>query len=119
MKQHILTKVKGKWDAQPPKEKIWWVRNITAMLSSIASTIIKPILFPPLLDIMLSSPSSTIAALTGVTLILIVPAILSRYYLKITQEQIGGWMPYFTAGLITSLFLWLTLWTTAYTLLST
>ncbi|MEM1657609.1 MAG: hypothetical protein QXK94_01070 [Candidatus Jordarchaeales archaeon] len=111
--------MKEKWEAQPPKEKVWWIRSATAVLASVVSTIIRPVLNSFVFDLIWPSPASTIAALFGLTLILILPFLLSRIILKITPQQLGGWSPFFTSGIITALFLWITLWTVAYNVLAT
>nr|MDO8076921.1 hypothetical protein [Candidatus Freyarchaeota archaeon] len=40
--------------------------------------------------------------------------LVSYLYLKITPDMVGGWTSYLTTGLVTALFLWLTIWTVLY-----
>ncbi|MEM3750412.1 MAG: hypothetical protein QXO59_06290, partial [Candidatus Jordarchaeales archaeon] len=89
-----------------------------AMAASLVSTLIKPVLNPPISELLFASSASAVAALLGIFFFIILPFIFSRFFLKITPEQVGGWPPFFTSGLITSFFLWLTLWTAAYNLLA-
>jgi len=55
-----------------------------------------------------------IAAVTGVVIIIGLSMLVSYLYLKITPDMVGGWTSYLTAGLVTALFLWLTIWTVLY-----
>lgn len=116
--KRLSLKLREKWNAQPPKEKIWWIRSLTAIIASLVSTVIKPVLNPPIFELLFPSPASAVAALSGVLLFLILPFIFSHFLLKITPEEIGGWSPFFTSGIITAFFLWLTLWTAAYNILA-
>jgi len=118
-KSKFITLFQRKWREQSHKDKLYWLKSLFAIVGAVVSTIIRPVLFSPLLDSPFSSVQhpALIAAIIGVLILIGLPILLSYFYLKIIPDQVGGWTPYFTTGLLTALFLWLTIWTVLYNII--
>jgi hypothetical protein len=107
-----------KWQEQSIKDKLYWMRSLFAAVGAITSTIIRPIMFSPMLDspFMGTRPALT-AAIIGVLIMIGLSTLVSYLLLKITPDQVGGWTTYFTTGLVTALFLWLVVWVLLYNII--
>ncbi len=105
-----------KWQEQSFKDKLYWMRSLFGVIGAIASTIIRPVFFSPYADSLFMSIQhpALISAVIGVLIMIGFSTLVSYFYFKIKPGTVGGWSPYFTTGLLTALFLWLTVWTILY-----
>jgi uncharacterized membrane protein YeaQ/YmgE (transglycosylase-associated protein family) len=107
-----------KWQGQSYKDKLYWMKTIFAIVGAFISTIIRPVMFSPLLDSPFTDQHpALIAAVIGVLIMLGLSALVSWLLLQITPDLIGGRMAYLTTGLMTGLFLWLVIWTVLYNII--
>ncbi|MEM2146005.1 MAG: hypothetical protein QW279_11635 [Candidatus Jordarchaeaceae archaeon] len=106
-----------KWQEQSFKDKLFWMKNLFAALGAIVSAIIRPIIYSPLLDSpFMSNPHPALtAAVIGVIVMIVLSTLVSYFFLEITPEDVDGWRPYLTTGLLSALCLWLVIWTMLYT----
>lgn len=105
-----------KWQEQSFKDKLYWMRSLFAAVGAIISTLIRPVFLSPYADSVFMSIQhpALISAVTGVLITIGLSTLVSYFYLKIKPAMIGGWQSYLTTGLLTALFLWLTVWTILY-----
>jgi hypothetical protein len=105
-----------KWQEQSFKDKLYWMRSLFAVVGAIISTLIRPVFLSPYADSVFMSIQhpALISAVTGVLITIGLSTLVSYFYLKIKPGMIGGWQTYLTTGLLTALFLWLTVWTILY-----
>ncbi|MEM3526055.1 MAG: hypothetical protein QXV37_01450 [Candidatus Jordarchaeaceae archaeon] len=108
--------LRRKWEEQSFKDKLFWMKNLFATVGAIVSTIIRPIIYSPLVDSpFMSNPHPALtAAVVGVLLLVGLSTFVSYHFLKITPDQVNGWRTYLTTGLLSALCLWLVIWTILY-----
>ncbi|WXG41167.1 MAG: hypothetical protein WED07_10430 [Candidatus Freyarchaeum deiterrae] len=107
-----------KWQEQSPKDKLYWMRALFAAIGAFISTIIRPIMFSPLLDTPFTSIRPALdAAVIGVLVMLGLSTLVSYVLLKITPDLVGSRSSFITAGFVTGLFLWLVIWTVLYNII--
>jgi hypothetical protein len=108
-----------KWQEQSHKDKLYWMRALSGTIAALISTIIRPVMFSPMLDspFMSIQHPALIAAVTGVLIMIGLSTLVGYLLLKITPDLIGGRMAYFTTGLFTGLFLWFVVWTVLYNII--
>jgi hypothetical protein len=107
-----------KWQEQSYKDKLYWMRSLFALIGAIISTIIRPVMFSPMLDSpFIGIRPALTAAVIGVLVMIGLSALVSYLFFKITPDLIGGKLSYITTGLLTGLFLWLVIWTVLYNII--
>ena len=113
---NLVELLQRKWQEQSFKDKLYWVKSVSAVIGAIISTLIRPVVLSPFADsiFMAIQHPALIAAVTGVVIIIGLSMLVSYLYLKITPDMVGGWTSYLTTGRVTALFLWLTIWTVLY-----